>query len=108
MIPRDKKQLFEWLENNLPSVVLRKAVRHGKCELLGAFRPVPNSSNPGWVIRVTSPMTNREWYVVVALHADTGKLNSYMVEERFVDMDNYVGGNAPLYKGDCGGKLRGQ
>ena len=106
MIPRNKKQLFEWLEAHLPSVALKKSIRHGGCELLGAFKPLPNSTNPGWIIRLTSPMTKKEWYVCVALHMDSGTLNSYMTDEIEINLDNYCGGNSPLYAGDYCGKLR--
>jgi len=106
MIPRNKKQLFDWLENNLPSAALKKTFMHGKVELLGAFRPVPGSSNPGWIVRATSPMTGKEWHIVVAFHTDTGKLKSYMTEENLIDINSYCGGETLLYKGDYGGKLR--
>ena len=107
MIPRNRKQLLDWVEDNLPSAALRKTFMHGKVELLGAFKPVPNSSNPGWIVRATSPMTGKEWYIVVAFHIDTGKLHSYMTEEKLINPDNYCGGKTLLYKGDYGGKLRG-
>lgn len=107
MIPRNRKQLIDWVENNLPSPVLRKAFNHGRVELLGAFKPVPGSSNPGWIIRVTSSMTGKEWYVAVALHTDTGRLHSYMTDEDLIDINNYCGGKTLLYKGDYGGKFRG-
>ena len=106
MIPRNRKQLLDWVEDNLPSPVLKKAFRYGRVELLGAFKPVPGSSNPGWIIRATSSMTGKEWYIVVAFHTDTGKLKSYMTEENLIDINNYCGGKTLLYKGDYGGKLR--
>lgn len=62
-----RQQLITWLEDNSPTPSTLRAVRDGQVELLGLFDPIPSSSNPGWIVRVTSAITGREWYVVISM-----------------------------------------
>jgi hypothetical protein len=65
--------------------------------LLGAFKPLPDSSFPGWIVRVSSPI--RAYHAAVSIRPD-GRLNAYMVGH--IDWKAYDGdrSNLVLYQGD--------
>lgn len=62
---RNRRQLIDWLIENAPARYLQRAVSEGQVEFLGWFESIPGSLLPGWITRVTSPITGRSWNVVV-------------------------------------------
>jgi hypothetical protein len=100
----NRQQLLEWLEDNAPSSTLR-AVRDGQVELLGLFDPIPSSSNPGWILVVTSAITKRIWNVVVSMQNVKPFYYTWMIEE--VPWKNWIGYQTdnPLHLGDHPGRF---
>jgi len=94
---KTKNDLINWLGKYSSRRAIQGALLEGKIELLGWFTPAPGSSNPGWIVVVTSKH-GLVWNVVVSPRLVTGKLNSYVVDE--IDWKNYKGGNTPLFAGD--------
>lgn len=93
-----KEQLIGWLEGNSPSQSVSRALRSDQpILLLGAFKPVPESNWPGWIVRVATRV--REYYVAVSIRSD-GRRNAYLVP--YIDWKCYDGDRSenPLYAGD--------
>ncbi len=61
---RNRNDLIEWLESNAPRRAIARALQEGLVENLGAFEKVGASSQPGWIVKVTSKF-NKVWYVTV-------------------------------------------
>jgi len=95
----NRQQLIDWLEDNAPLSTLR-AVRDGTVELLGLFDPVPSSSNPGWIVAVTSAITKNIWYVVVSMQMKKPFYYTWIIEK--VPWKNWMGEHMsnPLHRGD--------
>lgn len=95
---QNKSQLIGWLEGNSPSKSVSRAMRSGEpILLLGAFRPVPESSWPGWIIRVATKL--RAYHVAISMRPD-GRANAYFPP--YIDWAAYDGHKSknPLYAGD--------
>lgn len=100
-----RQDLMEWLEDNAPASTMR-AVREGQVELLGLFNPIPSSSNPGWIVQVTSAITGRGWYVVISMQMKKPFYYTWVIKKP--PWENWRGkhvGN-PLYYGDDPSKYR--
>lgn len=96
----NRQQVIEWLEDNAPTASTQRAVRDGPVELLGLFDPIPSSSNPGWIVAVTSIITGKTWNVVVSMQMKKPFYYTWMIEK--VPWENWKGnrmGN-PLHHGD--------
>jgi len=61
---QSKTHIILWLEKNCPRQAIVRALHEGEVEFLGGFSPVPPTSHPGWIIRVTS-VHGKIWYVAV-------------------------------------------
>ena len=96
---KTRNDLLSWLENNCPREAIAFAMVTGKIELLGGFDPAPGSSNPGWVVKVTSKW-GLHWYIVIVLNKLRHKYNVYTVKD--INWKNWVGFNSmnALYQGD--------
>lgn len=64
---QNKNHILLWLENNCPRKAICRALREGEVEFMGGFDPIPPTSSPGWITRVTS-VHDRIWYVAVICH----------------------------------------
>lgn len=95
---RTRQDLLDWLANNAPSMSVARAFKvGGSIIVLGAFRPVPNSNWPGWIVLARTRF--RDYYVAVSVRP-SGTLNAYLTD--IVDWKDYdgVGSPNPLYAGD--------
>lgn len=61
---QSKTHLILWLENHCSRKAITRALYEGQVEFFGGFDPIPPTTHPGWVIRVTSAY-GRTWYVAV-------------------------------------------
>jgi len=64
-----RQQLIDWLYENVDDCLILLAMNSGDLEVLGGFDPLPASSNPGWLIQVTSG-TGRVHYIAIAQRRD--------------------------------------
>ena len=97
MTIRTREDLLNWLAANAPSKSVSRAFHsEGRILLLGAFRPLPDSNYPGWIVMAGTRF--RDYYVAVSIRPD-GMLNTYLCD--YVDWKCYDGeGAAKLYAGD--------
>jgi hypothetical protein len=68
-----RDHLIDWLVSNSSNdVLLRNAFRKTgtRVELLGLFDPLPGSSKPGWLVRVTSYSGREDLISIVKDHLD--------------------------------------
>lgn len=66
---QSKIHIVHWLESNCPRPAIVRSLREGKTEFFGGFNPISPTTQPGWIIRVTSAY-NRIWYVAVIAYRD--------------------------------------
>lgn len=95
-----RQQLIEYLEDNAPTASTMRAVRDGQVELLGLFTPIPSSSNPGWVVAVTSLITGKIWNVVVSMQMKKPFYYTWIIKEVPWNSWQGYGTNNPLHYGD--------
>ena len=72
MILRRRSQLMKWLEQNAPTASIRRAVGEGSVEFLGWFSTLQGSKFPGWIVQVTSTITDKIWDVVIRFRPIAG------------------------------------
>jgi len=56
--------IVSWLGQNCARKAICRAINEGQVEFLGGFKPIPPTTHPGWIMRVTSTH-DRTWYVAV-------------------------------------------
>ena len=61
---QSKTHIILWLEQNCSRMAIVRALYEGQVEFFGGFNPIPPTTYPGWIIRVTSAH-DRIWYVAV-------------------------------------------
>ena len=61
---QSKTHVILWLENNCSRKAITRALYEGQVEFFGGFNPIPPTTHPGWIMRVTSAH-GRTWYVAV-------------------------------------------
>lgn len=61
---QSRTHVILWLENNCSRKAITRALYEGQVEFFGGFKPIPPTTHPGWIIRVTSAH-GRTWYVAV-------------------------------------------
>lgn len=61
---QSRTHIILWLENNCPRPSIVRALNEGQVEFFGGFKLIPPTTQPGWVIRVTS-VHDRTWYVAI-------------------------------------------
>ncbi|MCK5613783.1 hypothetical protein KAR91_68595 [Candidatus Pacearchaeota archaeon] len=61
---QSRAHLILWLENNCARKAIVRALYEGQVEFFGGFDPIPPTTHPGWIMRVTSAH-GRIWYVAV-------------------------------------------
>lgn len=61
---RSKEDIIDWLMDNCPRPAIERALVDGRVEFLGGFKPIPPSTLPGWILKVTS-LHDKQWNVAV-------------------------------------------
>lgn len=61
---QSRLHIVSWLEKNCPRKAIVRALSEGSVEFYGGFSPVPPTTDPGWIMRVTS-VYDKTWYVAV-------------------------------------------
>lgn len=61
---QSRTHIILWLENNCSRKAITRALYEGQVEFFGGFKPIPPTTHPGWIMRVTSAH-GRTWYVAV-------------------------------------------
>ena len=93
---KTKNQLLEWLENNAPYRMIRRAVAEGEVELYGFFE-YSVFMPEGWAIRVKSRF-GKQWYLSVYLDPHKHEYRAMILHA--VVWNYYKGGNSELFRGD--------
>jgi len=67
---RSKSDIIRWLEKHCPRKSIVRSLNN--VELLGGFDPIPPTTRPGWIVRVTSIFDEkRKWIVAIIPHKGT-------------------------------------
>lgn len=61
---RTRNDLIKFIEDNIPTSGLLRALLHYN-ENLGGFSKLPVGQSSGWIVKVVTPLTRRENYIVV-------------------------------------------
>ena len=61
---QSRTHIILWLENNCSRKAITRALYGGQVEFFGGFDPIPPTTHPGWIMRITS-VHGRTWYVAV-------------------------------------------
>lgn len=62
---QNRDHILMWLEKNCSrKAIVRILESEGEIELLGGFNPIPPTSHPGWIVKMTS-IHGKLWYVAV-------------------------------------------
>ena len=98
---QSRLHIVSWLEDTCPRPAIVRALNEGQVEFFGGFNPVPPTTDPGWIICVTS-VYGRIWYVAVIAYRDHYGIRIL----RDVPWDKWYGTDSrgifgpPLYRGD--------
>jgi len=60
-----RDDIIRWLISHCPRKAIVRSLLQDRAELLGGFSNIPPSGRPGWIVRVASTLTKREWIVAV-------------------------------------------
>jgi len=61
---QSRTHVILWLEKNCSRKAITRALYEGQVEFFGGFNPIPPTTQPGWIMRVTSAH-GRTWYVAI-------------------------------------------
>lgn len=61
---QSRLHIVSWLEKTCPRKAIVRALSEGQVEFFGGFDLIPPTTQPGWVIRVTS-IYGKIWYIAV-------------------------------------------
>lgn len=61
---QSRTHIILWLENHCSRQAIMRALYEGQLEFFGGFNPIPPTTHPGWIMRVTSAH-NKVFYVAV-------------------------------------------
>lgn len=95
-----RSDLILWIDANCKHRSICRSLWNGRVELLGGFTQIPPGTDPGWVVRVTTP-NNKVWIVAVVQNHINGNLASWVLDE--IPWKYYAGkkhGDKSLYNGD--------
>jgi len=98
---QSKTHIVGWLINNCSRKAICRALNEGQVEFFGGFDPIPLTTHPGWIMRVTS-IRGRTWYVAVICYDRRYGIRIL----RDVPWDKWHGTDSrgvfgpPLYRGD--------
>lgn len=86
---QDRTHIMLWLESNCPRPSIVRALSEGQVEFFGGFNPIPPTTHPGWIVRVTS-IHGKIWYVAVIAYRDHYGIRIL----RDVPWDKWIGSTA--------------
>ena len=66
---QSRLHIVSWLEKTCPRKAIVRALSEGSVEFYGGFNSVPPTTDPGWIIRVTS-IYGKTWYVAIIAYRD--------------------------------------
>lgn len=66
---QSRLHIISWLAETCPRKAIVRALSEGQVEFFGGFKPIPPTTHPGWIMRVTSAH-DRTWYVAVIAYRD--------------------------------------
>lgn len=105
---QSKTHVILWLENHCSRKAIVRALYEGQVEFFGGFNPIPPTTQPGWIMRITSAH-GRTWYVAVICYDRRYGIRIL----RDVPWDKWVGENSwgdafkvHLYSGDDPGEYK--
>jgi len=92
-----RTELIQWVRKNVTDLVLQNAMEWGQIQNLGGFWPLPTSSRPGWIVRITTGR-NRTYHIAIGVK-DFGL---YWFRLKEVDWSTWAGHRTTneLYRGD--------
>ena len=92
-----RDSLLCWLDAHAPQPSVKRALRSGMgVKILGGFKPLPDSNDPGFIVEANSK-TGRVYHVAVAI-SSFGQPRAFMIN--YIDWTCYTGGFHALYRGD--------
>ena len=86
---QSRLHIVSWLEKTCPRKAIVRALNEGQVEFFGGFDPVPPTTHPGWIVRVTS-VYGKTWYVAVISYRDHYGIRIL----RDVPWENWIGSTA--------------
>ncbi len=93
----NRESLLGFLDQHAPQPSVKRALRSGMCvKILGGFRPLPDSNDPGFIVEAHSK-TGRVYHVAVAI-SSFAPPRAFMLS--YIDWKSYTGGRHVLYCGD--------
>lgn len=105
---QSRLHIVSWLEKTCSRKAIVRALSEGQVEFFGGFSLIPPTTQPGWIIRVTS-VYGKTWYVAVIAHRDHYGIRIL----RDVPWGNWIGENSwgdafkvHLFSGDYPGKYK--
>lgn len=97
---RDRNDIIEWAEQNLPPQyrAVARAFRRGSIEFLGGFSDI--ISLPGWIIKVTSKFRKVYYVAIVVESVPFAEMCVVIIDN--VPWEHWDGDKSdnPLYQGD--------
>lgn len=99
---RSKSDILRWLEKHCPRKAIVRSLNNA--ELLGGFDPIPPTTQPGWIVRVTSIFDKkRKWIVAIIPRKNTPtceiRILSKVPWKYYLDYLDRPSAN-PVYVGD--------
>lgn len=85
---QSKDQIIDWLMDNCPRPAIVRALEYDMVEFLGGFNPIPPSTLPGWILKITS-VYETQWIVAVLANDLTHKYEIRIIKS--VPWENWVG-----------------
>lgn len=64
---QSKTHIILWLEKNCSRKAIVRALYEGQVEFFGGFNPIPPTTHPGWIMRVTTAH-GKIFYVAVIVY----------------------------------------
>ena len=98
---QSRTHIILWLADNCSRKAITRALYEGQVEFFGGFNPIPPTTHPGWIMRITSAH-GRTWYVAVICYGHRYGIRIL----RDVPWGNWYGTDSrgifgpPLYRGD--------
>ena len=78
--PKCRSDFILWVMANSPRRDIARFINDGKVEVLGGFDEIPPSTNPGWILRVTSK-NNKEYNIAVTMDEKHRWLHIWVASE---------------------------
>lgn len=63
---QSRTHLILWLETHCPRPAIVRALYEGQVEFFGGFDPIPPTTQPGWIMRITSAHGKTRYVAIIA------------------------------------------